>query len=106
MTVGKQPCERVVAEILPVIRAKVASIIIEEYGLSQTKTAELLGVTQAAISQYATGRRADERALEHLPKVDSEFEKMASRLVEGLDGKERKIIICRICGMCQEESEI
>jgi predicted transcriptional regulator len=106
MTDGKQPCERIVAEVLPVIRAKVASIILEEHGLSQTKTAELLGVTQAAISQYATGRRADERVLENLRDVEDEIANMASRLVEGLDKKEKKEMICRICGMCQEKPEI
>ena len=101
MTNGKQPCERIVAEILPTIRAKLALTILTEYGLSQIKTAELLGVTQAAISQYATGRRGDENVLREFPDIDTEIAKMAARLVKGLEDDERETMLCGICRMCQ-----
>jgi hypothetical protein len=101
MTNGKQPCERIVAEILPTIRAKLALTILAEYGLSQIKTAELLGVTQAAISQYTTGRRGDESVLREFPDIDTEIAKMASRLVKGLEDGERETMLCGICKMCQ-----
>lgn len=101
MTNGKQPCERIVAEILPTIRAKLALTILAEYGLSQIKTAELLGVTQAAISQYTTGRRGDENVLREFPDIDTEIAKMASRLVKGLEDGERETMLCGICRMCQ-----
>ncbi len=101
MTNGKQPCERIVAEILPTIRAKLALTILAEYGLSQIKTAELLGVTQAAVSQYTTGRRGDENVLREFPDIDTEIAKMASRLVKGLEDGERETMLCGICRMCQ-----
>ncbi len=101
MTNGKQPCERIVAEILPTIRAKLALTILEEYGLSQIKTAELLGVTQAAISQYTTGRRGDESVLREFPDIDTEIAKMAAKLVKGLEDGERETMLCGICRMCQ-----
>lgn len=101
MTNGKQPCERIVAEILPTIRAKLALTILEEYGLSQIKTAELLGVTQAAVSQYTTGRRGDENALMEFPDIEAKITKMATKLVEGLEDDERETMLCDICRMCQ-----
>ncbi|MCK4367790.1 MAG: XRE family transcriptional regulator [Thermoplasmata archaeon] len=101
MTDGKQPCERIVAEILPTLRAKLALTILREYGLSQVKTAELLGVTQAAVSQYTTGRRGDEKVLKDYPNIDDEIAEMAAKLVEGVGNDERERMLCGICRMCQ-----
>lgn len=101
MTEGKQPCERIVAEILPTIRAKLALTILGRYGLSQIETAELLGVTQAAVSQYTTGRRGDEKVLDEFPDIDDEITGMAAKLVEGIGSDERETMLCGICRMCQ-----
>ncbi len=101
MTDGKQPCERIVAEILPTIRARLALTILGEYGLSQIKTAGLLGVTQAAVSQYTTGRRGNDRVLEDYPNIDDEIAEMAAKLVEGVGNDERERMLCGICRMCQ-----
>lgn len=101
MTSSKQPCERIVGEVLPVIRAKLAMVIIQEYCLSQTATAQLLGVTQAAVSQYTTGRRADEDVLAGNPTIEEEIDVLAKRLVEGLEAGEREKLFCGLCRMCQ-----
>lgn len=96
---GKLPCERIVAEVLPTIRARLASIIMHEHGLSQTKTAELIGVTQAAISQYASKRRANEELLHDHPPVADEIAALAVRLVEGISESEMEASVCGICKM-------
>ena len=69
--------------------------------MSQVKTAELLGVTQAAVSQYTTGRRGDEKVLKDYPNIDDEIAEMAAKLVEGVGNDERERMLCGICRMCQ-----
>lgn len=52
------PQEIMVWHILPAIRRELSKIIIQEHSLTQKKVAKLLGVTEAAISQYLKSKRA------------------------------------------------
>ena len=46
--------------ILPAIRRELARILIHEYRLSQKETSKVLGLTEAAISQYQHSKRGKE----------------------------------------------
>ena len=46
--------------ILPAIRREIARIFIEEHKLSQKEAAKILGLTEAAVSQYQHSKRAKE----------------------------------------------
>ena len=54
------PQELEVRYILPAIRKGLAIIFIENHKLSQKETADILGLTEAAISQYRHSKRAKE----------------------------------------------
>ena len=54
------PQEIEVRYILPAIRRELARIFIDERKLSQKDTAKILGLTEAAISQYQHSKRAKE----------------------------------------------
>lgn len=54
------PQEIEVRYILPAIRRELARIFIEEHKLSQKEAANMLGLTEAAISQYQHSKRAKE----------------------------------------------
>lgn len=54
------PSEIQVWYLLPVIRKELATVLVKEEGLSQKEAAKLLGVTEAAISQYFKDKRAKE----------------------------------------------
>lgn len=88
---GKVPCEVITWYVLPVIRRELATTLVKEHGITQKKTAELLGLTDAAISQYVSKKRG---------KIDlgglgkGEFETSAQRI---LDGKPVNEEICRLC---------
>jgi predicted transcriptional regulator len=103
MTHGRQPCETIVTDVLPTIRAELAGILLEEYELSQTKTANLLGVTQAAISQYTTKRRGDAQTLKDYPEIRQIIREMADSLVNGMDDDERAVQLCKLCRICQKD---
>lgn len=54
------PQEIEVWYLIPSIRKELAEILINNHGLSQKKTAKILGMTEAAISQYIKSKRGSE----------------------------------------------
>lgn len=46
--------------LIPAVRKELSKIFIEEFGFSQKKVADILGVTESAISQYVKSKRASE----------------------------------------------
>jgi hypothetical protein len=88
------PCEFMVWSGLPVIRREIAESLINDYELNQKQTAEKLGVTPAAISQYLSGKRGKIKIIDE--KILAEIKKSAGRIYEK---GETKILpeTCRIC---------
>jgi len=58
--------EVVAEELLPAVRSIMASRLQEDYGLNQYDIAELLDVTQPAVSQYLNNKRAKKRIVDDL----------------------------------------
>jgi len=93
------PCEVASKHVVPAIRAALAILLVNEYGLSAYRVAKLLGMTPAAISNYLLRRRGGglvDKLLE-----DSEIRRalveLAEKLIsddlpEGLSSH-----LCRIC---------
>jgi len=52
------PQEIEVWYLLPALRREVTKALVEKHKLSQRKAAEILGITEAAISQYKNSKRA------------------------------------------------
>lgn len=50
-------CEVMTNDIFPGLRALIAKELINQYGISQKEAADLLGITQPAISQYIRSLR-------------------------------------------------
>jgi predicted transcriptional regulator len=68
--------------------------LIEQHGLSQKEASNKLGVTEAAISRYISGKRASQEMFDD--KILKEIEKSASELING----NNSIIIREICRIC------
>ena len=77
------PCEYSVKEILPAIRALIAEKLVYERNLSIYKTAELMGLTPAAVENYLKKRRG--MKVKELLKNDKEF-------MEFLDSFSNKVL--------------
>jgi predicted transcriptional regulator len=58
--------EVVSEEVLPAVRSVMARRLSEDYGLNQREIAELLDLTQPAVSQYLNEKRADQGLVEKL----------------------------------------
>jgi predicted transcriptional regulator len=62
--------------------------------LTQRKTAEKLGITESAVSQYLSKKRGDFKIQD--PNIRREIKKSVQRIVDG-DIHVMKIETCRIC---------
>ncbi|MFH1916193.1 MAG: helix-turn-helix domain-containing protein [Nanoarchaeota archaeon] len=90
--------------ILPAIRKELA-IAIKKKGLTQAKVAVLLGVTEAAVSQYIKSKRANQIKLSKQFKV--EVERAAEVIIKKKSQKaeiqrliklaEKEFVVCTMC---------
>ena len=93
----KPPCELIVGKILPSIRAAIVKILIEDFNLKQIKIADILGISQSAVSQYYTSTRAaDERFIDLFPEIKEYAYQIAEQIVNGkINGNQ--ISLCIPC---------
>jgi predicted transcriptional regulator len=91
----KSPCEEIVWDVLPCIRAAIAEELIKR-GLSQKEVSKLLGITPPAVSQYISKKRGYSIIFDQGAKTD--IGKLADDLIQN------KIINLteRICQICQD----
>jgi len=89
--VRKTPCEIIVWDILPCIRRELAKNM-AEMGLNETKIAEAIGVTVAAVSQYLSNKRGAQTSFDD--EIQKEIKKSAQKVIDGEDSAKE---ICRIC---------
>ncbi len=93
-------CEYAVWYILPLIRKEFAKCLIEDYGFSQRKAAEKLGINESAVSQYLSKKRAKTKPL--TAELKKEIKHSTKRIVNG-NKKIMKTEICRICRLLQSK---
>ena len=89
----KHDCE-IMAERMPALRSALARKL-SERGMSQIKIAEMLGITQAAVSQYLNNIRG-----KHIMR-NSDIEKEISRLAQKIIGEKKTPDFCELC-MCDK----
>ena len=92
------PQEIEVRYILPAIRRGLARIFIQEHKLSQKEAARVLGLTEAAVSQYQNSKRA--KQVVFTDNVISEIKVSADRILADKSNKHRLIAeMYRICNL-------
>lgn len=94
----KPLCEVTANQVLPFIRALVAKRLVEGYGLSQSKAAEKLGMSQPAISQYKRELRGSRTGLKEYPKLLDMANSLARGVSDGsLNQEQATLEFCKIC---------
>lgn len=92
------PCEIAVKCLLPPVRAFLAKELTTKHNLKQSEAAELLGVSQPAISLYDRKMRGRAINLENDPEITKLVENLADALVKGdLRHKDFIRVFCEIC---------
>lgn len=94
----KFPCEIIVWEVLPSIRAAIAEELIKR-GLSQREVSKIFGITQAAISQYTSKKRGSR--INFRQDAKEEIKKLADDIVHGYMDNHTNLT-ARICGICMK----
>lgn len=94
MVVMETPCQKIVWDLVPAIRASLASELVKK-GQSQAASAKLLGIAPSAVSQYISGKRG--YRIEFQGETKELIEKLAQDLI---DNKVDDFVvrICQICG--------
>lgn len=90
--IALMPCEVAAKSIIPSIRAAVAKILVEEYGVPRYRVARLLNTSPAAVTNYLEGRRGN-RFLDKIlsdPELLSVVRKIGERLAEDLKNGTRR----------------
>jgi len=90
----KSPCEMVVWDVLPSIRAAVAEELVKR-GLAQKEVSKLLGITPPAVSQYVSKKRG------YNIEFGEEIKESISRLADDLLEKKIDSPVERICEICR-----
>jgi len=99
----RTPCEEHIWNCLPAIRKELAFCIIEEFHLSQKETAEKLGLTPAAVSQYMSKKRGRNRITDK--EALEEIKKSAERIVKEGDSAVIKET-CRLCKFLSKKESL
>lgn len=99
----KPPCEVVVKEVLPAIRATLVLELTERHHLSQTEVARRLGITQPAVSQYLRMLRGVGLQGTVLKKIKTDTKKLADEIAGGELKHEQ--LIGSYCAICQSMSK-
>lgn len=75
------PCEVAVKTVSPAIRALLAQTLRDKHELKEIQIAEILGITQSAVSKYSKKIRGASISINSVPEVKSVVDQMASLLV-------------------------
>jgi predicted transcriptional regulator len=97
------PCEVAVKSVIPAIRSAIARELTQSYGLKQEDVAQLLGVTQTAVSKYTSHCRGAIFEVTEVEGVQPIFKETVFSLANGeMDKYELAKKLCTICGIIRQ----
>lgn len=99
----KSPCEQIVWDVLPSIRAATAEELVKR-GISQKEVSRMLGITPPAVSQYVSKKRGYN--IEFREDIRQAIGTLAEDLIaERVKGNDIVKRICAICRMLQDDDK-
>jgi predicted transcriptional regulator len=93
MVIMETPCQKIVWDLVPAIRASLAIELVKK-GQSQATAAKLLGIAPSAVSQYISGKRG--YRIEFQGETKELIEKLAQDLIDN-KGADFVVRVCEIC---------
>jgi uncharacterized protein len=89
------PCQKIVWDVLPAIRAAVAVEIVRN-GVSQVEAARMLEIAPSAVSQYLSGKRG------YRIEFRDDIKQSIAQLAQDLKDGKVENLVQRICSICHE----
>lgn len=92
------PCEIAVKTVSPALRALLAKTLLEKHDLKQTQVADVLGITQSAVSKYFKNVRGTYLQIENHSEVNDIVNQMATLLLsDQVPQTEIMKLFCQAC---------
>jgi predicted transcriptional regulator len=91
----KAPCEQIVWDLLPAIRKEMTISLIKQHKMTQKEAAEKLGLSEAAVSRYISGKRGGLDI--SLDTIQKEINKSTKQIIKG----DKKTVITETCQVCK-----
>ena len=95
------PCEFVIWNILPAIRRELTRSLVHDFGLKQRQAAQLIGMTDAAVSQYLSGKRG--KFLITDPEILDDIASIAQQIYNGRELTNNDL--CSVCTKIRKKEE-
>jgi predicted transcriptional regulator len=92
------PCEIAVKSVIPAVKALIAKQLVEKHGLKQEKVAEILGISQSAVSKYTRKIRGYAIKIDGIEEIEPLIEEMVGLLEEGTH--QRREFLKTFCQTC------
>ena len=97
------PCEVGVKTVLPAVKAVMARSIVEKHGLNEKQTADLLGLSQSAVSRYIGRERGNLLTIENTAEVLTLIDQMVNHIVKQPNNKTEILkLFCQTCQTIRE----
>ncbi len=93
------PCEVAVRSVAPAIRAMIAKKLIEKHSMKQTSVAEILGISQSAVSKYTREVRGHAIAIDNIEETKDQIGEMVTLITNG--GYHRTEFLKLFCEVCK-----
>ena len=98
------PCEVAVKSVIPAIRSAIARELTKTHGLKQKEVAQLLGITQTAVSKYTRFYRGTVVEVQRIEEANFVIQQTVTSLANGeMDKYELAEKLCTICGVIREK---
>ena len=91
----ESPCQRIVWDVLPAIRAAIAVELVK-CGVSQVESARMLEIAPSAVSQYLSGKRG------YRIEFENEVKRSIELLAEDLKDGKNVNLVQRTCEICRQ----
>ena len=93
------PCEIAVKSLIPAIKAHIAKELMETQGLKQEQVAEILGVSQSAVSKYTRKIRGCVIRVDDIEEIQTTIDKIVSLLMSR--NYQRRELLAFFCQTCE-----
>jgi predicted transcriptional regulator len=94
-----------VKTVLPAVKAIMARSIVKNHGLNEKQTADLLGLSQSAVSRYVGRNRGDSlSAIENTKEALDLIDQMVLSLIKEPENRKKVLeLFCKTCTTIREK---
>jgi predicted transcriptional regulator len=97
------PCEVAVKSVVPAVKALLATRLVEEHSLKQGQVAEILGISQSAVSRYTRKNRGHVIKAGYVDDIQPLIGKMAESILnEDVQRQGFLAFFCQACAMIRK----